>query len=280
MQLTTKWLAQLPLNKITRAIPVSGGDINAAFRIETADQSYFLKVQPQRDERFFAHEIAGLCLLGAVITTPQVIATGTIDGDGYLLLSWLDSGTGSQYALGQAVAAVHQQHQSQFGLDHDFTFGKLPKINHWQSDWATFYTEQRLDVLVKLASQHHLWSTNRERHYQRLRQELLADPYMHQVQPSLLHGDLWSGNYLFTSTGTPALIDPDVFYGDREMDLAMTTIFGGFDEDFYRGYQAAYPLAPGSQQRLPRCQLYYLLAHLNLFGETYGPAVDHILDQY
>ena len=117
-------------------------------------------------------------------------------------------------------------------------------------------------------------------HYHRLRQQLLQDSHMHTVKPSLLHGDLWSGNYLFDTTGTPVLIDPDVFYGDREMDLAMTTIFGGFDADFYQAYQTVYPFAPGMQTRLPSYQLYYLLAHLNLFGETYGPAVDRILMQY
>lgn len=280
MHLTKTWLAQLPLTDIQQVQPVSGGDINAAFQIITRHHQYFLKVQPHNDVTFFDHEVAGLRLLGAVTKTPRVIASGTIATDGYLLLDWLATGTGSQSALGAAVAKVHHQHHAQFGLDHDFTAGKLPKINHWQTDWETFYTQQRLDVLVNLAKEHHLWSETREMHYHRLRQQLLQDSHMHTVKPSLLHGDLWSGNYLFDTTGTPVLIDPDVFYGDREMDLAMTTIFGGFDADFYQAYQAAYPVAPGMQDRLPSYQLYYLLAHLNLFGETYGPAVDRILMQY
>lgn len=280
MHLTEAWFTQLPLTGIEQILPVSGGDINAAFRIVTRHHQYFLKVQPHNTVTFFDHEVAGLQLLGAVIKTPTVIASGTIATDGYLLLDWLTTGTGSQSALGKAVATVHQQHQTHFGLDHDFTAGKLPKLNHWQSDWATFYTQQRLDVLVNLAKKHHLWSQTRDKHYRRLRQQLLQDPHMHTVQPSLLHGDLWSGNYLFDTAGTPFLIDPDVFYGDREMDLAMTTLFGGFDADFYQGYQAIYPFAPGMQTRLPSYQLYYLLAHLNLFGETYGAAVDCILMQY
>ncbi len=280
MSLSKAWLAQLPLTNIKAVTPVSGGDINAAYAVQTNQTRYFLKVQPQRGVAFFSHEVAGLNKLGAVVTTPKVIATGTINGDGFLLLSWLTSGDGSQFELGQAVARVHQQHAPRFGLDHDFTVGKIPKYNQWQTNWATFYTQQRLDVLVKLAQKQGLWSTVRDDHYQRLRQQLLVEKHMQTVQPSLLHGDLWSGNYLFTATGTPALIDPDIFYGDREMDLAMTTIFGGFDDDFYAGYQQVYPFAPGFEERLPQYQLYYLLAHLNLFGETYGPAVDRILQRY
>ncbi|MFB9769335.1 fructosamine kinase family protein [Lactiplantibacillus modestisalitolerans] len=277
MQLSTQWLAQLPLTGIQHVNAVSGGDINAAFAIQTTTQRYFLKVQPHRGAAFFTHEVDGFNRLGAVVTTPKVLASGTINGDGYLLLNWLDMGVGSQYDLGQAVARVHQQHAPQFGLDHDFLVGKIPKYNHWQSNWATFYVEQRLDVLVKLAQRQGYWSPDREQAYHRLRQAILSDSYMQMVQPSLLHGDLWSGNVGFTADGTPLLIDPDVFYGDRAMDLAMTTIFGGFDSDFYRGYADRYPLAPGMRERLPRYQLYYLLAHLNLFGESYGPAVDRLL---
>lgn len=280
MQLSTTWRAQLPVKDLQTVTPVSGGDINAAFKLTTLHDQYFLKVQPHRGAAFFSHEIDGLTRLGKIVTTPTVIASGTIDGDGYLLLSWLDSGHGQQLDLGQAVARVHQQHGTQFGLDHDFDLGRLPKHNHWQSNWAVFYTQQRLDPLVALAQQSGRWSAHRAAHYQRLRQVILNDPHMQSVQPSLLHGDLWAGNFMFTATGDPVLIDPDVFYGDREMDLAMTTIFGGFDADFYTGYQQIYPFAPGIEQRLPLYQLYYLLAHLNLFGETYGPAVDQILNLF
>ncbi|CAM3053408.1 fructosamine kinase family protein [Lactiplantibacillus plajomi] len=280
MQLSTTWLNQLPLKDIQSVRPVSGGDINAAFAIETANNRYFLKVQPNRGRAFFDHEVDGLTHLSRAVRTPKVIASGTIETDGYLLLGWVTAGHGSQAQLGQAVAHLHQQRAERFGLDNDFTLGKIPKINTWQTDWATFYNHQRLDVLVKLARQQGLWSATRETHFQRLRANLLAQPHMHQVQPSLLHGDLWSGNYLFNAAGEPVLIDPDIFYGDREMDFAMTTIFGGFDADFYASYQATYPLDAGYQERLPQYQLYYLLAHLNLFGETYGPAVDRTLANY
>jgi len=133
--------------------------------------------------------------------------------------------------------------------------------------------------LVKRAQAHHLWNDQRQVAYDRVRQHIITENQDRQIMPSLLHGDLWSGNYLFTADGTPTLIDPDVLYGDREFDIAMTTIFGGFSADFYRGYTDAYPFAAGYTDRLAHYQLYYLLAHLNLFGETYGGAVDEVLSR-
>ncbi|MFC6181904.1 fructosamine kinase family protein [Lactiplantibacillus daowaiensis] len=280
MQLTTTWLAQLPLKSITTMQPVTGGDINAAFKLTSAGHDYFLKVQPQQTAAFFAHEVDGLTRLSHSVKVPKVIATGTINGDGYLLQAWSSLGTGQQFDLGQAVAQVHQQTASQFGLAHNFLLGKIPKYNQWQTSWSTFYTTQRLDVLVKLAIQQQHWSPQRESHYQHLRQIILADTHMQTVQPSLLHGDLWAGNVGFDAHGIPVLLDPDICYGDREFDLAMTTLFGGFTAKFYQGYQSVMPFTTGWQTRLPWYQLYYLLAHLNLFGATYGPAVDHILNQY
>lgn len=279
MQLSANWLAQLPVPTVTAATPVSGGDINQAFRLTTAEGPYFLLVQPQTPASFYTHEVAGLHALSQAVNVPDVIGTGTIDGDAYLLLEFLETGTGSQYLLGQAVARVHQVTAPKFGFDQDNLVAKFPKHNQWQSDWTTFYLQQRLDPLVQRAQAHHLWNAHREREYQRVRQAIITENQGRKIVPALLHGDLWAGNYLFTAEGTPTLIDPDTLYGDREFDLAMTTIFGGFDGDFYKGYQDAYPLDAGYADRLPHYQLYYLLAHLNLFGETYGEAVDVTLSR-
>lgn len=277
MQLTSAWLNQLPLPAITAAQPVSGGDINEAFRLETAEGPYFLLVQPGQPASFYTHEVAGLRALGQAVNVPNVIATGEIEHDAYLVLEFLEIGHGSQYELGQAVARVHHVTAKQFGFDQSNLVAKLPKNNTWQTDWTTFYLQQRLDPLVERAQQHGLWNTHRQADYTRVRQAIVTENQGRQIQPSLLHGDLWAGNYLFTQDGTPTLIDPDVLYGDREFDLAMTTIFGGFSADFYHGYQDAYPLEQGYTNRLRHYQLYYLLAHLNLFGETYGEAVDQTL---
>lgn len=277
MQLTSAWLNQLPLPTITAATPVSGGDINEAFRLETAEGPYFLLVQPGQPASFYAHEVAGLKALGQAVNVPEVIATGEIDHDAYLVLEFLEIGDGSQYELGQAVARVHRVTAPKFGFEQSNLVARLPKDNTWQTDWTTFYLNQRLDPLVARATAHGLWNASRQTAYQRVRQAIVDENRERTIQPSLLHGDLWAGNYLFTADGVPTLIDPDVLYGDREFDLAMTTIFGGFTAEFYRGYQDAYPLTAGYTERLPHYQLYYLLAHLNLFGETYGEAVDQTL---
>lgn len=280
-ELNQDWLSQLPLTSIERVRSVSGGDINEAYQIITQDQTkYFLKVQPQHPQSYFDHEAAGLRLIGNVITTPEPTAQGQINGDAYLMLNWIDSGNGSQRDLGTAVAAMHQQHHVQFGFDHNHQSGNIIKNNQWQSDWATFYAEQRLDTLAEAAQKNHVWNNWRQAHFAQMRSEFIVYYRGHEVQPSLLHGDLWSGNYMFATNGTPILIDPDVFYGDRELDLAMTTIFGGFSDQFYQAYQSSYPLPAGFEKRLPWYQFYYLCMHLNLFGESYGGAVDRILANY
>ncbi|WP_125579906.1 fructosamine kinase family protein [Levilactobacillus cerevisiae] len=279
MTVDSAWLAQLPLPAVTAATPVSGGDINLAYRLTTAEGPAFLLVQPHTSANFYAHEVAGLQALGQAVNVPDVLATGEIAGDAYLVLEFLETGHGSQYELGQAVARVHHVTAPQFGFDQDNLVGKLPKHNKWQADWTTFYLNQRLDPLVERAQTHNLWNPKRQTAYDRVRQNIIAENQGREITPSLLHGDLWSGNYLFTSDGTPTLIDPDVLYGDREFDIAMTTIFGGFSADFYRGYTDAYPFTAGYTERLPHYQLYYLLAHLNLFGENYGGAVNEILSR-
>lgn len=279
MVLSADWLAALPLPQVSAAVAVSGGDINAAYRLETPQGPVFLLVQPATSADFYAHEIAGLHALSLAVNVPEVLGTGTINGDAYLLLEFLPNGQGSQYDLGQAIARVHRLTAPKFGFAHNNMAAKLPKDNRWQTDWTTFYLRQRLDPLVTRAQAHGLWNSTRQAKYDRIRQNIIAENAQRSIKPALLHGDLWAGNYLFTPDGTPTLIDPDVVYGDRELDLAMTTIFGGFTPEFYKGYQDAYPLSPGYATRLPHYQLYYLLAHLNLFGETYGGTVDELLDR-
>lgn len=148
MILDSAWNQQLKLGEIREITAVSGGDINQAFKIKTDTGKYFLKVQPNNDSSFFDHEIAGLNLINSVVNAPKVIASGTFQNSGYLVLNYVDFGTGSQYDLGQMVAKLHQKHALKFGLNHDVLNAKNPKINTWQTNWGDFYVHQRLEVLV------------------------------------------------------------------------------------------------------------------------------------
>jgi len=273
------WYDELNLGEISDVTAVSGGDINFAFEVSTSTGKYFLKVQPDNGQSFFDHEIEGLNLINTVANAPEVIKSGTFQNNAYLVLNYLQFGTGSQYDLGQLVAKMHQKHAPKFGLDHNVTNAKNPKINTWQDNWGEFYVQQRLEVLVSEVKKKVYWNNYRDELMQRFEAKILGYYQRNPVQPSLLHGDLWNGNVGFQSNHQPILYDPDVFYGDREMDLAMTMLFGGFNEEFYQGYNDTYPLEKGWQRRIPWYQTYYLLAHLNLFGETYGSSLESALQQ-
>ena len=275
-----QWFSQLPIKNIESWRPVSGGDINEAYQITADGKRYFIKVQPHHPADYFRHEINGLKALGKVVNTPTPLHNGVINGDAYLVLNWLDESTGSQADLGRAVALLHQQTNDQFGFVDNHQTKALVKDNSWNDSWADFYVNQRLLPEVKVAADRGRWNRWREERFQQMVKQFQQYYRGRDVKASLLHGDLWAGNFMFAGDHEPYLIDPDAVYGDREFDLAMTTVFGGFDEDFYHAYNAAYPFTPGINDRLPWYRFYYLCMHLVLFGESYGPAVDRILSQY
>jgi fructosamine-3-kinase len=279
MLIDKEWYTELKLGNIKNVEPVSGGDINLAFKVTSDSGNYFLKVQPDNDASFFDHEVEGLNLINSVARAPQAIRAGTFKGNGYLILEYVEFGQGSQYDLGQLVAKMHQKHADKFGLDHNILNAKNPKINDWQSNWGNFYVHQRLEVLEKLVQQKGYWNDYRDNLMNQLKTLILEYYQDNPVKPSLMHGDLWNGNVGFTIDHQPILFDPDVFFGNREMDIAMTMLFGGFNQEFYDGYQSVYPLADGWQKRISWYQSYYLLAHVNLFGEGYGPSLENALQQ-
>lgn len=260
--------------------PISGGDVNQTYRFTTAENRYFLKTHPHVSSVFFQAEINGLAELAPFVRVPKIERLGQTEERAFLLMEWIDGGEGQQRRLGQSLARLHQQTQESFGFYEDNYIGFLPQVNPKTTDWLDFFTVCRLDVQVELAKLGNRWHAKREAAYLRLKEFLHENWRDRSVTPALLHGDFWRGNVLFDQQGEPGFLDPAVAYGDREMDIAMSQLFGGFRQEFLEGYQEVYPLDEDWQERLPVYQLYYLLVHLNQFGESYGPSVDEILSRF
>lgn len=266
---------------------VAGGDINRAAQVVIKGTGYFVKYNPDSPAGFFQTEARGLNLLrsAAAIRVPEVVAYADArDGvPAYLVLEWLERAAPSRDfgdRFGRALARLHRVTADSYGLDHDNHIGKLPQSNTASLNWVEFYRDQRLAPQIRLARRNGVLPTNREVQLTQLLERL--DDLLGNVEraPSLLHGDLWSGNFMVTAGDVPTLIDPAVYYGDREVELAFTELFGGFPTRFYAAYHEAYPLQSGYEGRRPLYQLYPLLVHLNLFGEIYGGAVDAICQRY
>ncbi|RIP37153.1 fructosamine kinase family protein [Staphylococcus gallinarum] len=278
-----KWREQLPIKGIQSITPVSGGDVNEAFRIETQDDIYFLLVQRNKDATFYSAEIEGLKLFEAAnVTAPKVISSGEIAGDAYLILSYLQEGTkGSQRQLGELVAKLHSQYEPEgkFGFDLPYQGGDISFDNSWTDNWTTIFVERRLDHLVETLLKNGQWIATDKQRYEQVRKIIVEALSKHKSKPALLHGDLWGGNYMFLEDGTPALFDPAPLYGDREFDLGITTVFGGFTQDFYDAYTLHYPMAKGAEQRLEFYRLYLLMVHLVKFGGIYARSVDQSIDK-
>ncbi len=275
---------------ITHDEPVYGGDINQAAQFEANGTPYFVKWRADAPPAMFPAEAHGLRLLRApgVIRVPEVIAQGDADGacPAFLMLEWIEVGGGrggrdsAMEALGEGLARLHRVEADEHGLDHDNFIGRLPQPNTPMMHWSAFYRDRRIGAQVEIARKLGRLPARRADLLARLiarLPDLLDDEIS---PPSLLHGDLWGGNYLVNADGAPVLIDPAVYYGHREMDLAMSELFGGFSTRFYDAYNAVYPIDPGYGDRRALYQLYYILVHLNLFGEGYGGRVDSIAARY
>lgn len=229
----------------------------------------------------FRAEARGLQAMVEVVPdhVPKVIATGTERPFRYLLLDYLPPSEIRDWKyLGETLARLHRSHFEKFGFETDNFIGSLEQSNSFAGDWPSFYRDERITRQARMAKDAGLLPAKTLTQLDTLcgkLEELIG----HQPAPSLLHGDLWSGNAYFAENG-PYLIDPATYYGDREVDIAMTQLFGGFSSEFYSAYQSAYPLKPGYKDRLPLYQLYYLLVHVNLFGRGYLPGVERILNRY
>lgn len=264
--------AGIPAGDKPTPTPISGGDISAAWRLEATDRVVFVKTGRIDSLHMFTGEAEGLAEIAnaKVLRVPEVYAVGQADDSAFLALEWLSfdrSDTDVERRFGESLAALHRTTASRFGWHRDNTIGLTPQHNTWSTDWVAFFQEHRLGYQLRLARENG-FSGELQTQGRRLQKRLPALFDNYQPVPSLLHGDLWGGNWA-SSGGEPVIFDPAVYYGDRETDLAMTKLFGGFGKAFYEGYETAWPLQPGSNERLALYQLYHVLNHLNLFGSGY-----------
>jgi fructosamine-3-kinase len=259
------------------ATPVSGGCIHEAFKLVGEDSNgtttHFAKVAPIERAPMLAAEAEGLAAIARVgaVRTPGVIAQGADDEQGWLILEWLDLSplsASSGAALGKALAAQHRANFPRFGWEKDNFIGSSVQENGWHDDWLAFWREQRLHTQLRMAAKNR-YPTKMIDRGERLLADCGAFFTTHAPGPSLLHGDLWGGNASALADGTPVVFDPAVYCGDREADVAMTELFGGFPKDFQAAYREAWPLDDGYRARRDFYNLYHVLNHANLFSGGY-----------
>ncbi len=287
MELASEWVDILSRHfnqEIEKIIKVHGGDINDAVRFDVRGQSYFFKyLEGKVKHRMHLAEVEGLKAIegtGTVAVPSDYEVLESNRGSG-IVMKYIDTAPESRSywkKLGTGLALLHQQSSDQFGFSIDNYIGTLDQKNSWQSDWSAFYAAQRILPLIALSF---------DNSYLGKAELRMADKFCNRIneiypeeKPSLIHGDLWSGNVLCDHHQNPVLIDPATFYGHREMDIAMSQLFGGFHEDYLESYHEQYPLCKGWQSRLRYGQLYYLLVHLVLFGLSYKASVLSILKEF
>ena len=263
---------------------VSGGSINRAYKISVDKAEYFLKINVSAPQDFFIREAEGLKELkkaGTALIIPDVLAAEepAEDSPGFLLMEFIPSSqSGNSFSFGAELAKLHQIKRSHFGFYTDNYIGSLPQKNSDHSNWVSFFSECRIEPQLKLATDSGKLQPGILSNWERLMSAL--PDMIPDCSPSLLHGDLWGGNYLFNENGSAVLIDPAVYYGHPEMDLAFTKMFGGFSDDFYRGYESIEPLDPGFEERIPIHNMYPLLVHVNLFGGHYTSQLISLLKRF
>lgn len=268
--------------------PVSGGCINETNILKTTDgQRYFVKSHSSAPTDMFAAESAGLSAIADTntIAVPQVIAEGKgSSGEGFLILETIECGKRSRdffETFGHQLANLHRAGSSeQFGFSTDNFLGSTAQPNPWTDNWTEFWAESRLGFQLRLATRNGQGGQKLQTLGKKLIDRLEALIGIPDEPPGLIHGDLWSGNFMVGSEGQPVLIDPAVYYGSREAEFGMTTLFGGFPSEFYDAYLETWPLADGWETRVEIYRLYHLLNHLNLFGSSYLGGCLEILEKY
>jgi len=266
--------------RIERTTPVAGGCIHRCFVLEGGGRRYFAKTNDRSALDSFAAEADGLAALAAAgARVPAPLCRGQAGEAAFLVLEHLElRGTGDYAALGHSLATVHSVHGEAFGWHRDNYIGRTVQLNRRSPSWSDFWREARLEPQLELARKNGMGKSLLRKGEQLAEAVpgLLTD---HTPIASLLHGDLWSGNAGFLADGTPVLFDPAVYWGDREADLAMTELFGGFPQAFYSAYAGAAPLDPGYAVRKALYNLYHVLNHANLFGGGYAAQAERMIER-
>jgi len=265
------------------ASEVHGGCINRCWRWETAKGPVFVKQAEAGRLPMLEAERDGLVELraAAVVRVPEPLALGTAGGAAFLVLEWIElrePTPASEERLGEQLAFQHRCQAVRYGLGRDNTIGSTPQPNGWEDDWVTFLRERRLGFQLDLAARNGHGARLQDRG-RRLLEVLDVFFQTYRPVPSLLHGDLWGGNWSADPAGQPVIYDPAVHYGDREADIAMTRLFGGFGPRFYSAYVAAWPLDQAAGTRRDLYNLYHVLNHLNLFGGSYRAQAESMIDR-
>lgn len=270
--------------QISETNGIGGGCINEAYKLKTTGGKYFIKYNSaSRFSGMFEKEAAGLKILADTnsFDIPEVIGSGEAGKNSYILLHYIESGIPARNFwshFGTKLADLHHNTSEYFGLDHDNYIGSLTQSNKKHPDFCGFFISQRLEPQLKEARNKGAFSQSDIRFFDSLFKSL--NNIIPVEKPALVHGDLWSGNFMVTENGYPCLIDPAVYYGHREADIAMTKLFGGFQPEFYNAYNQAWPLKKDWQKRMDIFNLYPLLVHVNLFGGSYAGQVLRIIRQF
>lgn len=266
-----------------RISSVGGGDINRAYKLQSDTTTWFVKINRAELADMFAAEAEGLREIHQTETVrvPEPVCHGRFEQHAYLVLHYVELGTlhsGAAGRFGEQLARLHRIRQPWFGWHRDNTIGSTPQFNRRADDWVEFWRDRRLGEQLRIAAENGHGGplqTLGERLRERVG-EFFSD---YRPHPSLLHGDLWGGNAGCDAQGQPLMFDPACYYGDREADIAMTELFGGFSRDFYAAYQREYPLDSGYKTRLTLYNLYHILNHLNLFGGGYQSQAQRMMEQ-
>ncbi|MBN7815049.1 fructosamine kinase family protein [Algoriphagus pacificus] len=272
-----------PQAQLKSASLVAAGSHNQGIRIETSEGTFFLKLNFDHEKDILFKESQGLDYLrkNTFLHIPETFGCGRVEDYNYLLSEFIPSGRYQlDYweTLGFGLADLHLKSSKSFGLEEDNYIASLVQKNLQTANWVDFYIEQRLEPLLGKAYFDRLIPLDFLKKFQSIYP--VIESAIPKEKPALLHGDLWSGNVICNSEGQPCLIDPAVYFGHREMDLAFSRLFGGFDSRFYQSYESIIPLEPGFESRTGIYNLYPLLVHLNLFGAAYLPGIERIIKRY